>query len=327
MKSLAKAELLVDNYTKLNKKFWYDHHAIVMLSAFILAENSTSADIDRIMECRELLRKKTGLLSNIRGNLALPISVKMYLSGNPEKYIDELTANYDSVQKGFFFPSDYYVLAAMTLSDRKVTDIPAAVSKTNDIYKEMQQNHPWLTSKEDFNSALMIALSEKDSSALLNDMEECFSILKQKYKLKAESIQSLSALLTLFDGTSQEKCEKVIALQEALHNAKLDPLHYTEFPVIGGFVNFKESISSIVSDIEEGYNWFRKKDGFGFLEGGSKGRLIYSMLLNLFASQENDGVDNNIMNNILTDVIAQEIMTIMITTSVVYSSSSSNPSH
>ena len=77
----------------------------------------------------------------------------------------------------------------------------------------MQKRHPFLTSVED--SAFYGSLSEMEEESLIAECENCYQILKPEF-FSANAVWSLSQVLALFGGTTEEKCAKTMELFDGL---------------------------------------------------------------------------------------------------------------
>ena len=129
-----RSELLIENRNLLHKDFLLENSLITVIAGAAFAGRDKTADPELVKECRNLLRQRKGMFSDLRGNNELMISAKMAVSGSPEQYLDNLVEVYDKFQKGKFFGSSYRVLAAATICDAgRANDADAIIEKTNEI--------------------------------------------------------------------------------------------------------------------------------------------------------------------------------------------------
>ena len=75
----------------------------------------------------------------------------------------------------------------------------------------MKNVHPFLTSGEDSIYAAMLALSEQSEEDIVDEAENCYRLLKPEF-FSGNAVQSLSLVLTLCEGSAEEKCNAVMEL-------------------------------------------------------------------------------------------------------------------
>ena len=85
-----KCELLLKNCSAIHRKYFLNDKLLSLMAGLIFASADKEADTDRLKECKKILEKNTGLLSNLRANPELVILSKMALSDDPEKYFQDV---------------------------------------------------------------------------------------------------------------------------------------------------------------------------------------------------------------------------------------------
>lgn len=121
-----------------------------------------------------------------------------------------------SLLKEDFLSSIYLPLTAMVIAENAEPERYCEIAKrTRGLYKQMRSEHPFLTSGEDSALCALMALMDKTDSEMLQDSEECYRILRKQFRT-SHSVQGLSNVLALFDGTPKEKCERTISFFEKL---------------------------------------------------------------------------------------------------------------
>ena len=78
-----KCDLLAGNCSAIHKKFLLEAKLMSVASGMIFTSADREADTAKMKECRKLLEKKTGILSNYRQTTELMILSKMALSDDP----------------------------------------------------------------------------------------------------------------------------------------------------------------------------------------------------------------------------------------------------
>ena len=189
------------------------------------------ADIDKLIECRSILKKHTGFFSEYRETVKLALLSEMALTGDPEQYIEDVKDVYKKLHKGHFRDNSYMVLAAMLLCDfGRQNDADAIIEKHNEILQRMNKLHPVLTDSADISYVIILALSDRSADTIIEDMTTCLDYLKKELKIKisSDSIQGLSEILALTDGDIREKCDSVMKIYDTLKETKprLTVLHF-----------------------------------------------------------------------------------------------------
>jgi len=211
-----KCSELIENYSILASGNKLEFTEMVLACAGIFLAAGKRPDIGRIDECKKLLKSKTGVFSNFRGMDEILIRCKMALSDDPALYFENLEKAYQRIKT--FFSGEQTVLAAMILAEQGATS-EGLEEKTKQIYKEMKEAHPWLTSENDLPFAALMAVSGRDASAVYAEAEEIYSLLKGKLHADRDTLQMLSHILAIRNGRTEDKCEKLCAIAGGLKEA------------------------------------------------------------------------------------------------------------
>ena len=189
-----------------------------VVAGLLFAGAGQEADIEKMKEARNILKKKAGVFSAFRDATELVLLARMAMAPDMEQYIDDLIDVFNVLMKGKVFEDSYMVLTAMIIVDRgRKADAEEIKTTTDEIMKRMSKLHPILTSSEDLALAALLAMSGRTVDDVIFDMEECYKYTKKELKLKAESnsIQALSQILAITGGDIKAKCDKVAELFEA----------------------------------------------------------------------------------------------------------------
>lgn len=322
-----RAELLVQNKSLLQKDFFLENGLITVIAGAAFAEKDKTADPDFVKECRELLRKKKGPFSELRGNNELLVSTKMAISGNPEQYIDDVIKVYDKLQGGKILGSSYRVLAATSVCDaQKVNDADKIVEKTEAILKGMKSAHPFLTSDEDTGLAVLLAMTEKGVDQILTELEESYTFIKKDFAFHDNAAYSLAQVLTTCEGDINENSKKALELFDAFKNAGFKYGKEHELPSLGILVNLGKDTSEIVSEVIEVVESFKGQKGFGMLDMSQQTKLMLGAMVVASVYNENLNTANtSVTNGALSILIAEQaVLVAIISASAVAVVSSSN---
>lgn len=275
-----RVKLLVENQEKLTKGFWLEHSLTNAVVAASCADKEKEVNVEEIKEAKKLLKAKQGIFSDFRSYNELPVSARMAMSSDPERYIDEVIEVYDKFQKGKIFGSSYRVLSAMSICDQgKYAEAERLIEKTNALLKGMNKDHPFLTSDEDTCFAVLLAMTDKSVEDILSEIEESFQILKKNFAFHDNAVYSLAQVLAAYDGSAEEKCSRALDLFNAFKASGAKYGKGYELASLGSLIDIDADIDAIVSEIIEVADYLKGKKGFGMLDMGRETRLMFGTML------------------------------------------------
>ena len=168
-----KCRKLAENYRVLAAGNKMQFTEMILACAGLYLAAGKEPDLERIKECKKLLKSKAGIFSNFRGSDELLVRCKMALAPDPEQYFESAEKAYRQIKT--FFSGEQTALAAMILAEQG--DAEDLAEKTKQIYKDMKDAHPWLTSENDLPFAALMAVTGKDASAVYAEAEEIYACL------------------------------------------------------------------------------------------------------------------------------------------------------
>ncbi len=304
-----RCELLVENRQLANKASLLENSLIKMIAAASYTEKDMTIDTDQLKDCLNILRKKQGCLSYLRGNNELIIASKMALSNDPEGYLDDVIKVYGVFQKGRFFGSYYRVLAAISICDAgRAAQAEEIVEKTNALLKEMGNSHPWLTSDEDTSVVVLLAMTDKSTEDILTELEDSFQYIKKSFSFHENAAYSLSQVLTTLDGSYDKKGDKALEIYNAFKEAGSQYGKNYELASIGALVNINMNAGDLVSEVIEAAEFLKSQKGLGKLEMDRYTRLMFStMIISSIYSEEAGSSSASVTSGALATVITQQI--------------------
>ncbi|SEL85519.1 Protein of unknown function [Butyrivibrio sp. ob235] len=324
-----RCELLVENRNLIQEGFMLENSLLKAVAAAAFAEKEKTVDVDYLKECRSILRDKQGALSSFRGNNELIVSTKMALGSDPEKYIDEVIEVYKKFQKGKCFGSTFRVLAAMSICDAgKFSEADAIIEKTNNLLEGMRKKHPFIATDEDTSFAVLLAMTEKSVEEILTELEEAFGYIKKSFSFHDNAAYSLTQVLTIFDGSYEDKRDKVLEIYNAFKAAGLKYGKEYELASLGTLININLSTGELVSEVAEAAKFFDGKKGFGMLDMNKQTKLMLgAMVVSGAYSEKSTVTDASVTSGAISMIIAEQtamLVAIMIASSSAAASSSSN---
>ena len=196
--------------------FRWDSSDLYSVCANMFCACGQAADADRLKECREIIRKHTGLFSKFRSKKVRAMLASMLSLGEkPEDRMD-LANDYFSLLKRHFKGTEYLVLAAFLLTD--LADLPLTEEtavRGKQIWRRMNQKHRILTTRTDSVFAMLMAFSGKSEDELIEETEACYQSLRKHFS-NGGAVQTAAQVLALNAGTPEEKSRRLNDLYNAL---------------------------------------------------------------------------------------------------------------
>lgn len=242
----------------------------------------------------------------------------MSIQTDPGKYIDDVIAVYKTLRGKRIIEYNCMVLSAMTIVDLGLMNEAASIAKRMEsIVDKLSKKHPLLSDESDIAFAVLLALSEKDDDALVDEIEECYVYLKKELKVKADAnaIQGLSELLVISGGNLREKCDKSAELFTTFkeHGARYG--NYYEFSSLGALAELDIDMDELVDMVIETEEYLGREKGFGNWTLQKRERLMFAAIFvadMLSGSDDqiyNKAVNSAVISNALASIVAEEVAT------------------
>lgn len=272
-------EMLVRNRNVFREAFQWESGLTWLAGAGIFTMNGKMADAMVLKKCKKMIAKKVSMFSNFTGVVRVPVTAMLAADDSPEQMMDRGLEIYKRLKKDFI-SSSYLPLTAMIIAQMtEEGHYEELAARTRTLYKRIRSEHPFLTNSEDSPLCALMALSDKTDDALIQDMENCYKILKSQF-IHENAVQSLTHVLALFPEPAKLKCEKTMQLFYALKDAgKKYGTHY-ELPALGVLAMTDVPVQEIVQEMIEIETWLAKQKGFGLWSNVTpKQRLMYAGVL------------------------------------------------
>ena len=314
---IYKINLMVKNANDFdNIKGLFESNIFRKCNALSVTLRDEVADVSKINYCRDLIKNNTSIFSNFRGNNLLTTATNLSLEALPEEALREVMKIYDKL-KSEFSGSQYLILTAWVIYNAKErVTYDDAIRRMRKAYDIMKKNHFFLTGSDDYVAAAMIATTSNNVEETLEEIEECYNILKANGFWGNNNLQALSHILSLGNGSAKEKCEKVILLNKTLREKKIYIKNYA-LPLLG-------DITFVTNDFEDFSNKYmmtikelKSHSGFGTFSLNCEVRnmiaasLVCSKYLDELKVMDinNDKILETTNNTALTIVIAMQAAT------------------
>ena len=253
----------VEDRDAVRDAFKLENDYIYPVCAQIFLAADRSVDRTRLEECKALVKSTTGIFSNFRGNIKLPLLCVLAAGDEPEERWAKAQRAY-ALLKDEFFGSEYLALAALLLSDTvKEDDIPALAVRGKGLYQRMKKEHPFLTGQEDSVFALLLAQSDRSDDELIEDMERCYALLREHFP-GGDGLQTASHVLALSTEDPTDKAFRVVSLYNAIEAAGGKYGKDRQLPILAALTLGQRFAEDLARDILE-------LDGFLATQKGYKG--------------------------------------------------------
>lgn len=309
---------LLENYRTLAAGNRMEFTEMVLACAGIYLAAGASPDMERLKACKTLLKSKAGIFSNFRGTDELLVRCKMALAPDPALYFENLEREYRNIKS--FFSGEQTVLAAMILAEQGAD---GAAEKTKQLYREMKDAHPWLTSENDLPFAALMAVSGKDA-AVYAEAEEIYALLKGSLRADKDTLQLLSHILAIRGGNREAKCQKLCALAAGLKEAGHSLGRGSRLGILGLLADSGLPTDALVDRICEADDYLKQYKPFRGLFGAGKDcRRMFAVQMVQASLSDEDSLGASAM---LTASVELAILTMILMMILVSSTAASHSS-
>lgn len=301
-----KCTVFIHNRDLIKSVYKWENSYVTAVCAAVMSTKEVEADKEMLVNARELVNKKTGLFSNYRGVVKLPIMTMLAADSTPEEKLSKSQAIYGKM-KNHFFGSEYLTMVSTMLTDMiNADEAEKYAQRGKAIYSLMKKEHPFLTTGEDSVFAVLMAFSDKSDNELIDDMEKCFTILKKNFS-DGDAVQTMSHILALAEGTPEEKCGKVTALYEKIVASGRKYSKYFELAVLCAASLVTDDYDSFTADVIETDDFLAEQEGYkGILGMDKKTRLMHAVMLTSSEYSPCGGAGVAAMTGTLAMVAAQQ---------------------
>ena len=313
---------LVENYRILSGRNKMEFPEMVLACAGIFLAAGVTPDMNRLAECKKLLKSNAGIFSNFRGSDELLVRCKMALSADPELYFENLEREYQRIKT--FFSGEQTVLAAMILAEQG-SSVEDLAEKTKQIYKDMKEAHPWLTSENDLPFAALMAVSGRDASSVYAEAEEIYALLGKNLHADKDTRQMLSHILAIRSGSVEEKCDKLCALADGLKAAGHSLGRGSRLAILGILADSTLPTASLVERICETDDFLKQYKPFhGIFGVGKDCRRMFAvqMVHSSLSNEDSLGTSAMVAASVELAIITMILLMIIVSTSASYHATS-----
>ena len=274
----GRCDRFIENRDVVKACFSMESVYLYPICAAVITDRNMRADSERLKRCKELLKEQTGVFSQFRGNPRLGMIALMSVDSNPLQRLRNAQQVYDYL-KDYFAGTAYLCVAAMVIADLVDPGYYKPMAEhTRHIYSLMKSEHPFLTAAEDSVFSALLAVSKKTDERIVEETEQCYQRLKNFFG-SGNALQSLSHVLTLCEGDTEEKCNATVSLYEELKSRGYAYGKGFELPTLGVLAMVPADRRELIQDVLDVDTYLSQKKGYGIFGIGKKQRLMHAAMI------------------------------------------------
>ena len=277
------------------------------------ANAGVEVDIDRLKECKRILKDKVGPFSNFRGYMNYIVQIKMALSDDPNAYIDGVLNIYTQLKQGIMLPGEMVAMAATTIYDSCPEEQRDAVAqKTRDAFAKTNKQHRFLTGEGDLALVALMIMAGIDPSQAAEDAEELFVMLKDRFLPGSDGPQAVALVLALSNKPATQKVQDFFALYDACKDAGHATSKDRSTTIYAAYADVDANRDEIVAKIGEVDMWLKRQKGYGMLGVGASTRRLFAATLVLEDWQEANATATTGTTDAVAQAVVEEMLLILI---------------
>lgn len=284
--------MFLQNNKDIKKEVTLGYDLSFLLSSFLYTDLNLEVDLNKLKESHKILRKKTGVFSDYRF-LDLLLSTKMSLSDDPNKYFENIDKVYKRVNTKRLLSSVYSIVSSIIINDYNIKDdeIDNVIEKEKVIYEKMKKSHPYLTDVDDIPFTILLSLNRKDNDPVVDEIEECYNILKDNVKASKNDLYSIAQIICISEKNYLKNTNKFLEIYNLLKENKKHVADGFYLTVLSTLIFIDCDIKKLVEDIIEVDNYIGCQKGLGLWSYGKSTRLLFAIIL--VESVYGDKINNN----------------------------------
>ncbi len=296
----------ISNRDAVKEAFRWENGALHAVCANIFCARGETADTERLKACLKIIKGSTGIRSKFRSKKVRSVLAGMLsLEDKPEERMAQANA-YFRLLKRHFKGTEYLVLTAFLLADLADQELTEErISRGKEIYARMNRQHRVLTDKTDSVFAMLMAFSGKTADELTGETEACYQALKKKFS--SGGAQTAAQVLSMADGTAEEKTQRVTDLYGALHEAGIKYGRSSELASLAALSLADTPLPVLTEEIKEADEFLKTRKGFdGSKESEQAERAMYAVMIVSDQYAGTKQVNITVMTNTIDMLIAKQ---------------------
>ncbi|MCX7773062.1 MAG: DUF4003 domain-containing protein [Clostridia bacterium] len=249
------AALYCENYLRLKKPlYWKTSTLYVKLCALAYAFEGSHADPDALLQAISYIKENTGAFSYLRSSRVYSAAYLTATRKSIDTEFSRLSHCYDVMKRAGFGSSNYLPIAAYALYSTTSVGLELSKAETAKlVYEAMKKQHPFLTTSDDYASAVILASSDRAIAELLTDAESTYQLLKSGGFYTSNGLQFLSQILVFDTSSPEEKAQRCLDIAQRLkeYKNKISSMYYGTIGFLALCGNgWEEAIEEVLDVIE-----------------------------------------------------------------------------
>ncbi|MCP3033286.1 DUF4003 domain-containing protein [Halobacillus sp. A1] len=229
-----KLEKYIDIFNVMNDEIKWCDKKILMMASSVYVIKERAFNINEFVELSEHIKTNAGMFSPLNSNLRFSVASMLDTRfEQPKEVVQILNAYYDKLVEGGFKRGNFTYIAALAMMTDNVetSHIENKIDRALYIYKSMRQEHPFITTNEDYPLAVLLSEREGAVKDVIARIEYFYKELHTSKFRKGNDLQFLSHILSLSKEEEPEVyIKRSIEVLESLKRASIKPkpIHYPE---------------------------------------------------------------------------------------------------
>lgn len=258
--------------------FAWDSGYLHPICAGILADKKNSITAEELKQYKKMIKEKTGIFSDFRGNCMIPMACMLAVSEDAQKLLGDALTVYEKLKEHFWSSQYLPLVAAIVAQMAEPAEYTNIAGKTGELYQLMKKEHPFLTSAEDGPFAAMLAFTERSPQAMIEEVEKCYTLLKPKF-FSGNAVQSLSHVLALGVGSAESKCSRFEAMFDSLKASGYKYGTDYELATLGALSILDCDAKAAVKELIEVTDYLETQKGYGLFGFTKRQRMMHAAML------------------------------------------------
>jgi hypothetical protein len=261
---------------------WRANDISVRFGAFLFCLKDKPFDETYFEEVIKYIKDNTGVFSSHRSK-AFSLAPLLITRFDDAKQAFDQLLDYESLMRDAGFKNSPYLsiaaYALMLTSPPK--QVQMRITKALNIYQQMKENHFWLTSKDDYPVAVLLADMKGDLDQIERKIEACYQQLNQAGFRKGNGLQFLSHLLTFSPQPTESKVKKCNEIADYLkqRHAGISSNYYG---VIGFLALLGNDVAKALPEVVNAVNYLKKQKGFKWFNKELNILIVASLVSNKY---------------------------------------------
>ncbi|WP_181350409.1 DUF4003 family protein [Thalassobacillus sp. CUG 92003] len=233
-----KVDRYEDIFEQLKKKLkWQDKRSLMVVASMYVL-NGKTFNLNQFIDLSDYIKRKAGMFSSLKSAQRFTTAAMLDVRfEQPKEKFHELLSVYDKLVEGKFKRGAFTYIAALVLltEDQDGSDHQESIQRALTIYKGMQKEHPFITSKGDYPLAVMLANLPGSPDELMNKIETFYEKLDANHFSKGNDLQFLSHILALDERNEAETLvSRSISIFDRFKTSGKKPksMHYPEIGML-----------------------------------------------------------------------------------------------